>query len=222
MIGGGARSAGGAESSSSPAQRFESRRRRPLTDSMRSRVPSIGRTKESGMSTASTGKSEPTEEARASSPVDSGGSGLQSGQGATAIADTVVSKIAGRAARAVPGVHGLGGGPARAVGALRERIPGASTNSLPGVAVEVGERQAAVDLTIVVEYGTAIGDLTKAVRRSVIGSLEQMTGLDVVEVNIAVDDLHLPSDDAGDSGDSGGGKRVARRSRKVTGTWRVA
>jgi hypothetical protein len=50
-----------------------------------------------------------------------------------------------------------------------------------------------------------------------------MTGLDVVEVNIAVDDLHLPSDDTGDGGDGGdGGRRGARRSRKVTGTWRVA
>ena len=174
------------------------------------------------MSTASTGKSAPTEGAQASSPVDSAGSGLQSAQGATAIADTVVSKIAGRAARAVPGVHGLGGGPARAVGAIRERIPGASTTSVPGVAVEVGERQAAVDLTIVVEYGTAIDELTKAVRRNVIGTLEQMTGLDVVEVNIAVDDLHLPSDDVPATTGDGGRRPAARRSRKVTGTWRVA
>lgn len=188
------------------------------------------------MSTASTGKSASTEKSdstdksdsaetdRASSPTDPAGNGLQSGQGATTIADAVVSKIAGRAARAVPGVHGLGGGAARAAGAIRERIPGASTNAMPGVAVEVGEKQAAVDLNIVVEYGTAIDDLAKAVRRNVIGSLEQMTGLDVVEVNISVDDLHLPNVGGDDGGDGGGdgGRPAARRSRRGVGTWRVA
>ena len=63
---------------------------------------------------------------------------LVSEQGRTAIADTVVSKIAGIAAREISGVHDLGGGTARAVGALRERIPGSRTNLTQGVAVEVG------------------------------------------------------------------------------------
>ena len=107
----------------------------------------------------------------------------------------VVSKIAGLAAREVHGVHDLGGGAARTFGALRERIPGASTNVSQGVSVEVGEKQAAVDLNIVVEYGVAVADLAKAVRRNVISALERMTGLQVVEVNISVDDVHLPSED---------------------------
>ncbi len=68
------------------------------------------------------------------------------------------------------------------------------------MAVAVGERQAAVDLTVVVEYGVAITELARAVRRNVISSLEQMTGLEVVEVNINVVDLHLPGDE-GDEGD---------------------
>ena len=98
------------------------------------------------------------------------------------------------ATREVNGVHGFGGGAARALGAVRERIPGARASSSQGVAVEVGERQAAIDLTIVVEYGVAIVELARAIRRNVISAIEQMTGLEVVEVNINVVDLHMPGD----------------------------
>ena len=120
---------------------------------------------------------------------------LVSNQGTTTIADTVVQKIAGLATREIPGVHDLGSGTARALGALRERIPGATASAGQGVAVEVGEKQAAVDLQIVVEYGVAITDLSRSIRRNVITSIEQMTGLEVVEVNINVSDVHIPSDD---------------------------
>lgn len=123
---------------------------------------------------------------------------LESSQGRTTVADTVVSKIAGLAAREISGVYALGGGAARAFGALRERIPGGSTNASQGVTVEVGEKQAAVDLDIVVEYGAAIVDIATAIRRNVIGALERMTGLEVVEVNIAVNDVHLPDEDRDD------------------------
>lgn len=116
-------------------------------------------------------------------------------QGTTTIADTVVRKIAGLAAREVSGVHDLGGGAARAFGSLRDRIPGASASAGQGVSVEVGEKQAAVDLQILVEYGVAIADLARSVRRNVVTSIEQMTGLQVVEVNITVTDVHLPGDD---------------------------
>ncbi|MBN6042065.1 Asp23/Gls24 family envelope stress response protein [Amycolatopsis sp. 195334CR] len=117
-------------------------------------------------------------------------------QGVTSIADTVVQKIAGLAAREVSGVHALGGGAARAMSALRERIPGASASAGQGVSVEVGEKQAAVDLQLVVEYGVGIADLSRAVRRNVITALERMTGLEVVEVNIHIHDLHLPEEDS--------------------------
>ncbi|MDL5159608.1 Asp23/Gls24 family envelope stress response protein [Actinomycetospora termitidis] len=131
------------------------------------------------------------------SPATSG-SALESTQGKTTIADGVVAKIAGLAAREVHGVYGFGSGAARAFGALTERIPGGRSSSTQGVSVEVGERQAAVDLTIVVEYGVGIAELARAIRRNVIGAVEQMTGLDVVEVNVNVVDLHLPSEDDGD------------------------
>lgn len=128
------------------------------------------------------------------------GSALVSSQGKTSIADTVVSKIAGIATREVSGVYALGGGASRVVGALRERIPGASTNHAQGVTVEVGEKQAAVDVDIVAEYGVAIADLATGIRRNVITAVQRMTGLEVTEVNITVHDVHLdePSDDDGD------------------------
>jgi uncharacterized alkaline shock family protein YloU len=125
-------------------------------------------------------------------------SDLETSQGKTTIAETVVSKIAGLATKQVTGVAGFGSGSARAMGAVRERIPGARASSSQGVAVEVGERQAAIDLTIVVEYGVAIVELARAIRRNVIGSIEQMTGLEVVEVNVSVVDLQLPGEDTGE------------------------
>ena len=124
------------------------------------------------------------------------GSQMETRQGKTTIADTVVSKIAGMAAREVSGVFQLGGGAARAFGAIRERIPGSGgPNISQGVAVEVGETQAAVDIDVVVEYGARITDLAAGIRRNVITNLERMTGLDIVEVNVAVNDIHLPSDE---------------------------
>ena len=127
-------------------------------------------------------------------------------QGKTTIASGVVQKIAGMAAREVSGVHALGGGVSRAFGAIRERIPGAGTVSTSGVAVEVGEKQAAIDLDVVVEYGAGIVDLARAVRRNVITAVERMTGLEVIEVNIAVNDIHLPDENG--NGDEAAQSRV--------------
>lgn len=114
--------------------------------------------------------------------------------GQTRIADVVVSKIAGLAAREVRGVYALGGGgAARAFDALRGRIPGATSNAAHGVAVEVGERQAAVDLEVILDYGVSIVEAATTIRTNIISAIERMTGLEVVEVNIAVGDVHLPS-----------------------------
>jgi uncharacterized alkaline shock family protein YloU len=126
------------------------------------------------------------------SQTTSQGMSLATPQGTTTVADTVVQKIAGLATREINGVYDLGGGASRAFGAIRERIPGATASAAQGVAVEVGETQAAVDLEILVEYGVSIADLAKAVRRNVITAIERMTGLEVVEVNIHVNDVHIP------------------------------
>ncbi|MFI1619582.1 Asp23/Gls24 family envelope stress response protein [Streptomyces lydicus] len=115
--------------------------------------------------------------------------------GRTTIADGVVAKIAYLTARDVPGVYALGSGFARSVGELRRRVPGGGTATIHGVKVEVGERQAAVDLDVVVAYGEIIPEVGRSVREDVIAAVERMTGLEVVEVNIAVSDVKLPEEE---------------------------
>ncbi|MGI8627238.1 MAG: Asp23/Gls24 family envelope stress response protein [Geodermatophilaceae bacterium] len=121
---------------------------------------------------------------------------LTTRDGKITVAQGVVQKIAGIACREISGVHAMGGGASRAFGAIRERIPGSSgPNVAQGVGVEVGETQAAIDLDIVVEYGVSIADLGQSIQRNVKQAVERMTALEVVEVNISVADVHLPSDD---------------------------
>jgi uncharacterized alkaline shock family protein YloU len=122
------------------------------------------------------------------------GGGAPATRGRTTIADGVVEKIAGLAARDVPGVYDLGSGLSRTFGAVRDRVPGGS-RATRGVKAEVGEVQTALDLEIVVEYGVSIAELARAVRENVIAAVERMTGLEVVEVNIAVSDVKLPDEE---------------------------
>ena len=110
---------------------------------------------------------------------------LTSEFGNTAVADTVVAKVAGIATRELPGVYAMGAGMSRAFGVVRDRFPGVTSTSITqGVTVEVGERQAAIDLDLVVEYGISIPDLAEGVRRNVIDAVERICGLEVTEVNI--------------------------------------
>ena len=139
--------------------------------------------------------------ARTDSPGSHGG--LVTPRGTTTIESGVVSKIAGLAAREIPGVYNMGASTARALGAVRGMV-GADQNITQGVSVEVGERQAAADLEIVVEYGMAIPDLAAAVRRNVISAIERMCGLEVTEVNIKVSDVHMPGQDKDVSEESSG------------------
>jgi uncharacterized alkaline shock family protein YloU len=116
--------------------------------------------------------------------------------GKVSIDQGVVQKIAGIACREISGVHAMGASTSRAFGAVRERIPGSSGPSVAqGVSVEVGDTEAAIDLDIVVDYGVSIADLARSIQRNVKQAVERMTGLDVVEVNISVDDLYLPGED---------------------------
>ena len=121
---------------------------------------------------------------------------LASSEGKISVAQGVVQKIAGIACREVSGVHAMGASTSRAFSAVRERIPGSSgPNVAQGVGVEVGETEAAIDLDIVVEYGVSIADLGRSIQRNVKQAVERMTGLDVVEVNVNVDDLYMPGSD---------------------------
>lgn len=119
-------------------------------------------------------------------------------RGRTTIADGVVEKIAGLAARDVVGVHAMGTGLARTFGAVRDRVPGGGKSVTRGVKAEVGEVQTALDLDIVIEYGVSIVDVARAVRENVVAAVERMTGLEVVEVNVAVGDVKLPDEDDDD------------------------
>ncbi|GAA1200897.1 Asp23/Gls24 family envelope stress response protein [Prauserella alba] len=157
---------------------------------------------DTGKSTTQSPESRTTTQASGGEVEKSGNSALVTKDGTTTIADTVVQKIAALATREVSGVHDVGGGATRAFNAIRERIPGASASSGQGVTVEVGEKQAAIDLQILVEYGVSIADLSRSVRRNVITAVEQMTALEVVEVNIHVGDVHLPGDDNDEQADS--------------------
>jgi uncharacterized alkaline shock family protein YloU len=126
---------------------------------------------------------------------------LSNEDGKITVAENVVQKIAGMACREVSGVYAMGSGGTRAFGAFRERIPGSTgPNIAQGVGVEVGETQAAVDLDIVIEYGVSVADVGRAIQRNVKQAIERMTGLDVVEVNVMVDDVHTP--DSGDDAPS--------------------
>ncbi|EGX59090.1 hypothetical protein SZN_14241 [Streptomyces zinciresistens K42] len=120
-------------------------------------------------------------------------------RGRTTIADGVVEKIAGMAARDVVGVHAMGSGISRTFGAVRERVPGTAKSVTRGVKAEVGEVQTALDLEIVVDYGVSIADVARAVRENVVAAVERMTSLEVVEVNIAVSDVKLPEEEEEES-----------------------
>lgn len=131
-------------------------------------------------------------------------------RGRTTIADSVVEKMAGIATREVPGIHNLGAGMARTIGGVRERMPGTQPSITRGVHVEVGKEQAAVDLDVVIDYGYSIADVVADVRVNVISALERMTGLEVVEVNVAVDDIDIPDDgSSGGDEEQDSGRRVA-------------
>ena len=118
---------------------------------------------------------------------------MQTSLGKTTINDAVVSKVAGIAAREARGVYALGGGAARALGAIREAVAG--VDQTQGISVEVGETQVAVDVTIVAEYPTPLQDVADGVRAAVIRAIESIVGMEVTEVNVTVNDVHLPSDD---------------------------
>ncbi|MFI1841674.1 Asp23/Gls24 family envelope stress response protein [Streptomyces microflavus] len=134
-------------------------------------------------------------------PLSKRGGGEPGTRGRTTIADGVVEKVAGMAARDVVGVHAMGSGLSRTFGAVRDRVPGGTKSVTRGVKAEVGESQAALDLEIVVDYGVAISDVARDVRENVVAAVERMTGLEVVEVNIAVSDVKLPDEDDDDDDD---------------------
>ena len=127
---------------------------------------------------------------------------LRSEHGNTIISDAVVKKVAGLAAQEIDKVQ-VGGGSSAAVGSFLGSVGGAVTGGpssggegapTSGVSVEVGQEEAAVDLTVAVEYGASIPQVAQAVRRNVINRVENLVGLRVTEVNITVNDVQFPQE----------------------------
>ncbi|HCB92881.1 MAG TPA: Asp23/Gls24 family envelope stress response protein [Selenomonas sp.] len=110
--------------------------------------------------------------------------------GSIRIADDVVSIIAGLAATEIEGIAGMSAG---LVGGIAEIL--GRKNFAKGVKVEVGEREAAVDLYIIVKYGVRIPDVALAAQENVKQAIETMTGLSVVEVNIHVQGVGFPEEE---------------------------
>ncbi|RJQ66981.1 Asp23/Gls24 family envelope stress response protein [Pseudonocardiaceae bacterium YIM PH 21723] len=104
-------------------------------------------------------------------------------------AEQWVQQIAGTAARQTPGVIDLGDTATRAFGVLRQRITGSARAMSDGVSVEVGDREAAIDLQVVLQYGVNLTDLANLVRTNVSAAVEKATGLRVIEANVEVLDI---------------------------------
>ena len=115
--------------------------------------------------------------------------GINNGLGTIHIADEVVSIIAGLAATEVEGVAGMSGGIAGGIAEILGR-----KNFSKGVKVEVGEKEAAIDLYIIVKYGVRIPDIALNVQEAVKAAIENMTGLSTVEVNVHVQGVGFPED----------------------------
>lgn len=121
---------------------------------------------------------------------------LQTSQGNTTIADGAVQKIAGLAARGVSGVYASAAvrRVPSALSASASRAPsGPPARGVGGGRREAGRRR----LDIVTEYDAPIAGISRSVRRNVVNAVEGMPGLQVTVVDIAVNDIHLPTDDEG-------------------------
>src|SRR5215210_7407269 len=123
---------------------------------------------------------------------------LESERGSTTIKDGVVSRIAGMAAGEVEGVR-MGGSASRTAGGILESVTG-SDSQKRGISVEVGRVEAAVDLTMGIEYGRNILKLVEQVRGRITERVESLTGLRVTELNVTISDIIFTDDENGQEG----------------------
>jgi len=109
--------------------------------------------------------------------------------GTIKIANEVVAIIAGLAATEIDGVAGMSGG---ITGDITEML--GMKNLSKGVKVEVGEKEAAIDIFVTVEYGSKINETADAIQKNVKKTVETMTGLNVIEVNVNVQGVIIPKE----------------------------
>jgi len=106
------------------------------------------------------------------------------------ISDDVVATIAGLAALETPGIAAMSGGISEG---LAKRLSG--KNAQRGVSVEVGQLEAAIDLRVIVHYGIPIHEVCRQLQDNVRESVQNMTGLAVVEVNVKVEGVAFREDE---------------------------
>ena len=102
------------------------------------------------------------------------------------IANEAVATYAGIAISDVPGVYGMAGSFASGI---TEAMSG-KKNLTKGIKVEVGEKDAKIDVNIIVEYGARIPEVAFEIQSRVKKAVENMTGLKVLEVNVHVQGVH--------------------------------
>ncbi|MDP8950747.1 MAG: Asp23/Gls24 family envelope stress response protein [Actinomycetota bacterium] len=134
---------------------------------------------------------------------------LESERGITTIGGSVVSKIAGIAAGEVEGIR-MGGSASRAAEGVLGNVTGSQSLSR-GVSVEVGRVETAIDLTMAMEYGRNILQLTERVRDRITERVEDLTGLQVAELNVTVNDVIFRGEGSRDQGRRGGPRGEGRR-----------
>jgi uncharacterized alkaline shock family protein YloU len=134
---------------------------------------------------------------------------LESERGSTNIKDSVVSRIAGMAAGEVEGIR-MGGSASRAATGVLEGVMG-SQSQTRGVSVEVGRIEAAIDVKIGVEYGRNMLLLAERVRNRITERVENLTGLQVAELNVTVNDVIFREEGSREEGLRGEPRGEGRR-----------
>ena len=128
-------------------------------------------------------------------PVPEGASVIKDERGHTIIRNQVVAKIAGLAVREIEGVHRLVPfGATQSIASVTQLITGTDVRDM-GVQVEVGTREAAVEMRIIAAFGASIPAIADAIRRNVTERVGTMTGLQIVSINIDVVDLYFPEEE---------------------------
>src|SRR5919206_94899 len=115
---------------------------------------------------------------------------LLSDRGSTIISDTVVTSIAGLAAREVEGVY-MGGGASRTASGMLGSLTG-SESKTSGISVEVGRTETAIDLRMGIEYNKNILQTVEEVRRRITDRVQNLTGLRITELNATITDITFP------------------------------
>lgn len=144
------------------------------------------------------------EQRRQSGEGQRGNNPLRTDRGDTTIQESVVSQVAGIAGGEIEGIRMGGGAQQRASGLLGSVTGGSGGGRTQGVTVEVGREEAAVDLTLTLEYGRSAPQVADAVRRNVISRIESLLGLSVTEVNVSVTGIFFPEEEQSQQEDQGG------------------